>query len=84
MGFLLWILFRFLILTFLLLSKYVCAVCYVLSLTYREDIVNVTIEVDNLVVTNLGTFKTKIAHLDIEQLSLELELTLVDLRVRFT
>ena len=41
-----------------------------------------TIEIDNLVITNLATFETKIAHLDLEALSLELELTLADLRVR--
>jgi len=46
----------------------------------EEDIVKVTIEIDNLVITNLATFETKIAHLDIEDLSLELELTLADLR----
>ena len=82
MAFLLWILCRFLILTSLLLSKYVCTVYFALSPTHREDIVKVTIEIDNLVITNLATFETKIAHLDIEQLSLELELTLADLRVR--
>ena len=47
----------------------------------REDIAKVTIEIDNLVITNLATFETKVAHLDIEQLSLELELTIADLRV---
>merc|ERR1712106_595192 len=47
---------------------------------FEEDIVKVTIEIDNLVITNLATFETKIAHLDIEQLSPELELTLADLR----
>merc|ERR1711892_1448145 len=36
----------------------------------EEDIVKVTIEIDNLVISNLATFETKIAHLDIEQLSL--------------
>ena len=82
MAFLLWILYRFLILTFLLSSKYVCTVYFILSSTYREDIVKVTIEIDNLVITKLATFETKIAHLDIEGLSLELELTLADLRVR--
>ena len=84
MAFLLWTLYRFLILTFLLLSKYVCTVYFALSSIYREDIVKVTIEIYNLVITNLATFETKIAHLDIEQLSLELELTLADLRVRLS
>ena len=84
MAFLLWILSRFLILTFLLLSKYVCTVYFILSSTYREDIVKVTIEIDNLVITNMATFETKIAHLDMEDLSLELELTLADLRVRLS
>merc|ERR1719348_2799861 len=46
----------------------------------EEDIAKVTIEIDNLVITNLATFETKVAHLDIEQLSLELELTIADLR----
>ena len=82
--FLLWTLSRFPILTFLLSSKYVCTVYFVLSSTDREDIVKVTIEIDNLVITNLATFETKIAHLDIEDLSLELELTLADLRMRLS
>ena len=47
----------------------------------REDFIKVTIEIDNLVITNLATFETKIAHLDLEALALELELTLADLRV---
>merc|ERR1712002_449574 len=46
----------------------------------EEDIAKGTIEIDNLVITNLATFETKLAHLDIEQLSLELELTIADLR----
>merc|ERR1719348_2169272 len=46
----------------------------------EEDIAKVTIEIDNLVIANLATFETKLAHLDVEQLSLELELTLADLR----
>merc|ERR1719348_1643263 len=46
----------------------------------EEDIAKVTIEIDNLVITNLATFEAKVAHLDIEQLSLELELTIADLR----
>merc|ERR1719158_747664 len=46
----------------------------------EEDIAKVTVEIDNLVITNLATFETKLAHLDVEQLTLELELTLADLR----
>ena len=48
----------------------------------REDIVKVDIKIDNLVITNLATFETKVAHLDLEALSLELELGLEDLRVK--
>ena len=82
MAFLLWILSRFLILTFLILSKYSSTLYESLSVLRREDIIKVTIEIDNLVITNLATFETKIAHLDLEALALELELTLADLRVR--
>eukprot|EP00091_Calanus_sinicus_P015441 TRINITY_DN33694_c0_g1_i1.p1 TRINITY_DN33694_c0_g1~~TRINITY_DN33694_c0_g1_i1.p1 ORF type:complete len:140 (-),score=52.67 TRINITY_DN33694_c0_g1_i1:325-744(-) len=46
----------------------------------EEDIIKVTIEIDNLVIKNLATFETKIAHLDLEALALELELTLAELR----
>ena len=53
-----------------------------LSLLCREDIAKVNIEIDDLVVTNIATFETKLAHLDLEALSLELELTLALLRVR--
>ena len=52
-----------------------------LSLLCREDIAKVNIEIDDLVVTNIATFETKLAHLDLEALSLELELTLALLRV---
>ena len=82
MAFLLWILSWFLILTLTLLSKYIHTLYVTLSVWCREDIIKVTIEIDNLVITNLATFETKIAHLDLEALSLELELTLADLRVR--
>eukprot|EP00091_Calanus_sinicus_P011461 TRINITY_DN2597_c0_g1_i14.p1 TRINITY_DN2597_c0_g1~~TRINITY_DN2597_c0_g1_i14.p1 ORF type:complete len:254 (-),score=101.37 TRINITY_DN2597_c0_g1_i14:40-801(-) len=46
----------------------------------EEDIIKATIEINNLVIKNLATFETKIAHLDLEALSLELELTIADLR----
>jgi len=46
----------------------------------EEDIIKADIEVNDLVITNLATFETKIAHLDLEALSLELELTIADLR----
>ena len=82
MAFLLWILSWFLILTLTLLSKYIHTLHVTLSFLCREDIIKVTIEIDNLVITNLATFDTKIAHLDLEALALELELTLADLRVR--
>ena len=68
--------------TFLILSKYSSTLYESLSVLRREDIIKVTIEIDNLVITNLATFETKIAHLDLEALALELELTLADLRVR--
>ena len=68
--------------TFLILSKYNSTLYASLSVLRREDIIKVTIEIDNLVITNLATFETKIAHLDLEALALELELTLADLRVR--
>ena len=53
-----------------------------IMLSFREDIAKVNIQIDDLVVTNLATFETKLAHLDLEALSLELELTLALLRVR--
>ena len=40
------------------------------------------ITIDSFIIKNLATFETKLAHLDLEALSLELELTLADLRVR--
>ena len=49
---------------------------------FREDIVNADIAVKNLVITNLSTFVTEIAHLELEDLSLELELAIPVLRVR--
>ena len=39
------------------------------------------ITIDNLIIKNLATFDTKVAHLDLEKLSLELELGIADLRV---
>jgi len=45
-----------------------------------EDIITADIEINDLVITNLATFETKLAHLDMEDLSLELELTIADLR----
>ena len=49
---------------------------------FREDIVDADIAVKNLVITNLSTFVTEIAHLELEDLSLELELAIPVLRVR--
>merc|ERR1711936_1190969 len=45
-----------------------------------EDIITADIEINDLVITNLATFETKLAHLDMEALALELELTIADLR----
>ena len=47
----------------------------------REDIIKADISIDNLVITNLSTFITEIAHLDVEDLALELELRIPQLRV---
>merc|ERR1719239_1928778 len=46
----------------------------------EEDIVDADIAVKNLVITNLSTFVTEIAHLELEDLSLELELAIPVLR----
>jgi hypothetical protein len=45
-----------------------------------DDVADVDITIDNLVITNLATFETKLAHLDLEGLGLELELTIFKLR----
>ena len=47
----------------------------------REDIITADVSIENLVIRNLSTFDTKLAHLDLEQLSLALELGIKDLRV---
>ena len=50
--------------------------------TYRrEDIITADVSIENLVIRNLSTFDTKLAHLDLEQLALALELGIHDLRV---
>ena len=51
--------------------------------TSISDPVPVTLDItiDNLIIKNLATFDTKVAHLDLEKLSLELELGIADLRV---
>ena len=49
--------------------------------SFREDVIKADITIDNFIIKNLATFETKLAHLDLEALSLELELTLADLRV---
>lgn len=46
-----------------------------------EDIIGADISIKNLVITNLSTFETEIAHLELEDLSLELELAIPVLRV---
>ena len=47
----------------------------------REDIITADVSIENLVIRNLSTFDTKLAHLDLEKLSLALELGIDDLRV---
>ena len=46
-----------------------------------EDLVGADIAIKNLVIRNLSTFVTEVAHLELEDLSLELELAIPDLRV---
>merc|ERR1712154_152296 len=46
----------------------------------QEDIITADVSIENLVIRNLSTFDTKLAHLDLEQLSLALELGIHDLR----
>ena len=48
---------------------------------YSEDLVGADIAIKNLVIRNLSTFVTEVAHLELEDLSLELELAIPDLRV---
>ena len=43
--------------------------------------VGADITIKNLVIRNLSTFVTEVAHLELEDLSLELELAIPDLRV---
>merc|ERR1712037_635452 len=45
-----------------------------------EDIIDVDIAVEDLVVKNISTFETKQAHLDLEALTLLLQLDIADLR----
>merc|ERR1712037_743438 len=42
--------------------------------------ININITIDDFVIKNLATFETQLAHLDLEGLGLELNLTLADLR----
>ena len=48
---------------------------------FREGIVELDAAVDNLTVVNLATFETRIVHLDLAGLSLQLELFIPLLRV---
>ena len=50
---------------------------------WREDIITADVSIENLVIRNLSTFETRLAHLDLESLSLSLELGISDLRVTF-
>ena len=47
----------------------------------EEDIITADVSIENLVVRNLSTFDTKLAHLDLENLALSLELGIGLLRV---
>ena len=51
---------------------------------YREDIIQADIEVKDLIIRNISTFDTTLAHLDLENLSLELGLSIAELRVRLS
>ena len=53
-----------------------------ITLYDREDIITADVSIENLVIRNLSTFDTKLAHLDLEKLSLALELGIDDLRVK--
>merc|ERR1712243_502136 len=46
----------------------------------HESIIQADIKIDNFVITNLSTFETRLVHLDLEELSLELDLAIADLR----
>merc|ERR1712168_1036213 len=46
----------------------------------EEDIITADVSIENLVVKNLSTFDTKVAHLDLENLALTLELGINTLR----
>merc|ERR1712038_202763 len=46
----------------------------------QEDIITADVSIENLVIRNLSTFETRLAHLDLESLSLSLELGISDLR----
>ena len=50
---------------------------------FRETGVTADITIDGLTIKNLATFETKTVHLDVVGLSLELELDVPLLRVRF-
>ena len=52
-----------------------------LLIIHSEDWINADISLKNLIITNLSTFETEIAHLELEELSLELELAIPLLRV---
>merc|ERR1719228_2972745 len=45
-----------------------------------ESIAQVDVAIDNLGIRNLSTFETKVAHMDLEDFSLELLLAIPDLR----
>ena len=66
-------------------SSHRVRIIFVKNISYdnisREDIIKADISIDNLVITNLSTFITEIAHLDVEDLALELELRIPQLRV---
>merc|ERR1719397_1095736 len=46
----------------------------------EEDIITADVSIENLVVRNLSTFDNRLAHLDLENLALSLELAIKDLR----
>ena len=56
---------------------------YLVVLVYfSEDVIKADIAIKDLVIKNLSTFETEISHLELSDLSLELELRISDLRVR--
>ena len=48
----------------------------------RDELVSLDIDVRNIVVKNLSSFTISEAHISLEDLSLRVELTVADLRVR--